>query len=84
MARTHHELKTQTEYFQAVERGDKFFEVRKNDRNYQTYDMITLVEVVGPDEIKTGRHLGSFEITYVLSGGKFGIDPAYCVIGFKK
>lgn len=32
MSRKHHYLKTETEYYQAVEEGIKRFELRKNDR----------------------------------------------------
>jgi hypothetical protein len=35
-----HELKTWTEYYNAVFDGNKTFEVRKNDRNYQVDDVL--------------------------------------------
>lgn len=41
---TLHSLKTLPVYFAAVLRGDKTFEVRKNDRNFQTGDTLVLRE----------------------------------------
>lgn len=41
---TVHSLKTLPVYFAAVLRGDKTFEVRKNDRDFQTGDTLILKE----------------------------------------
>lgn len=40
----HHELKIARAYFEAVISGIKPFEIRKNDRGYQTGDTVTLRE----------------------------------------
>lgn len=40
MSRQHHYVKVETEYYQALERGEKKFELRKNDRDFQKYDCI--------------------------------------------
>ena len=37
-----HDLKTWPDYFWAVARGDKPFEVRKNDRGYEPGDLLVL------------------------------------------
>jgi hypothetical protein len=74
----HHDLKTETAFFQATERGDKTFEVRKNDRDFQRFDMVVLHEVV--NGIPTGRKLAPMEIIYILPGGAYGIAPDYCVM----
>lgn len=75
---TEHSLKCETEYYQAVEKDLKLFEVRKNDRNFQPADIIFLSEVV--KGIKTGREEGPFYVDYILYGGVFGIDKDYCVM----
>jgi len=80
MSRQHHYLKTETEHYQAIERGFKKFELRKNDRNFQVGDMVYLEEVV--NGIKTGRSLPQFEIQYVLTGGKYGLPDDYCIFNW--
>ncbi len=77
MSRQHHYLKCETQYYQAVEEGEKTFELRKNDRNFKEYDMVYLQEVVSG--VKTGRELPPKEIKYVLKGGKYGLDKDYCI-----
>lgn len=48
--KTHH-LKTLPVYFDAVYRGDKTFEIRENDRDFQTGGMLVLQEF-DPSEVK--------------------------------
>lgn len=75
-----HELKCWPEYFQAVTRMEKMFEVRKNDRNFKVGDIIVLLEW---DPVKmeyTGKEWEGF-ITYVLPGGQFGIYKSHVVLG---
>jgi len=81
VSRQHHELKTETKFYQASENWKKSFEVRKNDRNFQVHDLVILAEVV--NGVPTGRKLYPREIIYVLGGGQYGIDPDYCVIGLR-
>ncbi len=86
---TEHKLKTWARYWDAVASGEKTFEVRLNDRAFQTGDILVL-EKYNPDtrrydtegfeinaKIKTIRK----RITFILQGGQFGIEPAYCVLG---
>lgn len=95
-----HELKTWPEFFDAVKRGEKTFEVRRNDRGFQVGDTLRLVRWQ-PSE---GYHGGGYEtgelgkpywqtpggkrseidlvITYKMDGGRFGLDPQWCVLGF--
>ena len=37
-----HELKIETQYYNAILRGEKKFEIRKNDRNFRVGDTIEL------------------------------------------
>lgn len=78
-----HELKTWSEYFDAVLAGKKTFEVRKNDRDFQEGDILLLNKW---DNVKN-EYAGSqtaFTITYILKGGQFGIEEGYCVLGLKQ
>ena len=74
-----HELKTAPVYFNKSWCGEKLFEVRINDRHFQTGDGIILMEWDG--EKYTGHQIiGS--ITYVLSEFD-AINSEYVVFGFK-
>ena len=62
-----HELKTWPVYFQATWAGAKFFEIRKNDRDFKINDEIVLKEFIpenGADGEYTGREIEGF-IRYV-------------------
>jgi ASC-1-like (ASCH) protein len=70
-----HILKTTPEFFQAVKSGEKMFEARINDRNYQVGDMLILREWLphmqqysGEEEIRT--------VTYILD------HEQYCAPGY--
>ena len=80
MSRQHHYLKTETEYYQAIERGKKKFELRIDDRSYCVGDMIHLKEVVKGKS--TGRELPPLEIRYILSGNKYGLKKGWCVLNW--
>jgi len=53
----HHELKCWPEYFQKVWDGQKPFEVRNNDRNFEANDSVTLMEWDPKTENYTGRKI---------------------------
>jgi len=80
MSRQHHYIKSESVYYQAVECGDKRFEIRKNDRDYKQYDMVTLLESV--NGVKTGRVLPAVEIRYVLYGPAFRLPEGYCIFNW--
>ena len=77
-----HELKTLAPYWDAVERGDKTFEVRKNDRGFQRGDVLVLYRIGELGEVgwKSNQSLERV-VTYVLAGGQFGIKPGHVVLG---
>ena len=77
-----HELKTLPQYFHRVFTGEKTFEVRKNDRDFQTGDVLILQEYLPEDEIYSGQTIRA-SVTYILQGGQFGIESGYCVLGIK-
>ena len=79
MSRQHHELKIKPEYYRAIERGEKTFEVRYNDRNFKEYDILELHEFCG-DEY-TGRKITA-EVTYLLDDPEF-CKEGYVIIGIK-
>jgi hypothetical protein len=82
-----HLLKTVDRYWDALAEGVKTFEVRKNDRAFQTGDKLMLERweetAVGLQKDFKQEPL-FFKITYLLQGGQFGIEPGYCVLGLKR
>lgn len=74
-----HELKTWSEYFQAIIRGDKKFEIRKNDRNFKPYDWLKLREWDNNSEQYTDREI-TVQINYIFKGGSFGVEEGFCVM----
>jgi hypothetical protein len=74
-----HELKTHSEYYNAVFMGYKTFEVRHNDRGFNVSDVIILNEVDEKTGEYTGRKLAR-NITYILQGGQFGIEKGYVIL----
>lgn len=79
----HHMLKTEIVMFEAVERGDKRFEVRKDDRAFQCGDTVTLrrgaeASVAAPMPLSKNQSQSlDFTIGFVLRGGQYGIEPGY-------
>lgn len=74
---TIHELKILPEYFEAVVSGNKRFEIRKNDRNYQKGDILRL------NEYQDGQYTGDVhvaEITYITD---YAQQEDYVVLGIK-
>ena len=73
MNRQHHYIKILPEYYNAIDSGEKSFEVRYNDRNYQVYDILHLREWYNGNY--TGREM-VVEVTYLLDA------PDYCKEGY--
>jgi hypothetical protein len=61
-----HELKTWPREFRAVARGQKAFEVRKNDRGFETDDIVILREFVPPHLV--GERMEGSEFRYEQPG----------------
>ena len=77
-----HRLKTWPEFFDAVERGVKNFEIRKDDVDFRIGDVLILQEWDPGPKRYTGRECQR-RITYVLRGGRFGIETGYIILGMK-
>ncbi len=81
MAQTH-TIKCWPAYFGAIRRKEKNFDVRRDDRGYQKGDTVILREW---DPTLGGRYTNNDEhrkIKFILTGGQFGIEPGYVVLGF--
>lgn len=90
---TTHDLKCWPEFFAAIQRGDKTFDVRKNDRNFQLFDLLRLQEYQPgsgepcTDDLTgyTGR-VAIVHVTYILHGAKdspTGLPEGVCVMAIK-
>lgn len=91
-----HVLKTLPDYWDAVDRGDKAFEVRRDDRGFQRGDILVLrrlhkdwVDGKIKEEKRTVAQ-GRAEyrelrrrVTYILTGGQLGIEAGYVVMALE-
>ncbi len=62
-----------------MKRGEKTFEFRKNDRDYQVGDRLWLREYDPAIEDYTGPAMWR-TVTYILHGGKFGLPQGFVVM----
>lgn len=88
---TEHVLKCWPRYFDAAERGEKNFEVRRDDRGFQKGDVLVLQRTLESMPHRVDYTLDGkvrkklrFRIAYVLTGGQFGIEPGYVVMSLEK
>ena len=91
-----HELKIKHEYLIDVALGNKTFELRYNDRDYQVGDLIRFIDVdYANRDYKLFHKYDDVEpyidentlyrITYVLKNvEKYGLDKDYCILAIKK
>lgn len=80
-----HKIKIRESFADAIMRGDKTFEVRYNDRGYQTGDYVKFTVLYDSDGCENINHplrYRNFRITYVLSG--WGIENGYVVFGISE
>lgn len=87
-----HSLKTARPYWFAIERGEKRFEVRRDDRGFQKGDtlLLRLLHADGghafetPDGSTTGleEHARTIRATvdWILTGGQLGVEPGFVVM----
>lgn len=79
-----HLLKTWPEHWDAIERGEKTFEARVDDRGYGVGDVLVLRRH-DPDQGDTTDEKGfpmdlSKRVTHMLYGGAWGIAPTHVVM----
>lgn len=81
-----HTLKCEARYFEALERGDKTCELRKNDRDFQTGDII-LLEYVWPTDLEgptCDYKPILFRITHVLTDAEqYGLAKGHAILSLK-
>jgi hypothetical protein len=76
-----HELKTIQPYFDECKKGNKKFEFRKNDRNFEVGDEVLLREYDPETDTYSGNAMRA-KITYILN--EFGgLGSGYCVLSLE-
>ncbi len=82
---TTHTLKTEAPYFDAVERGEKTFEVRRDDRGFQRGDKVILERMHDESSwnLDSSADPQIFTVGWILTGGQFGIEPGYVVFSLE-
>jgi hypothetical protein len=82
---TEHTLKCWPVYFDAIKRGEKTFEIRKDDRGFQKGDVLVLqrtrtdrlFQVDTKFRTGTAMHEIRAHVLWILTGGQFGLEPGY-------
>ncbi len=83
-----HTLNTWPEYWDAVRSGRKTFEARRNDRGFRVGDILELLRWcphcndIAP--AADGVGMARRRIEYILTGGQFGIEPGFVVLGIRE
>lgn len=74
-----HDLKILPEYFKAIMKGDKTFEIRKNDRCFQVGDVLRLRS----HDPRKNEYTGEFVEVVVSYMSTYAQFPDYVVLGIK-
>jgi hypothetical protein len=87
--RTNHEVKSWAHFFDAIVRGDKTHDLRKDDRDYRVGDWLILNRYDNITGFYTG-HSACVEITYITNkrvpcAFSSSVLPAdYCILSIRK
>lgn len=76
-----HALKIEQKHFEAVIKGEKTFEIRKNDRGYQVGDILALNEFDNNSNKYTDRS-ALVSVDYILDDEKY-LAEEHIVMGIK-
>ena len=78
-----HQLKILDEYYIDVESGEKTFELRKDDRDYEVDDLINFIRID-----KKGNLINTdfvYQIVYILRDcPKYGLLEGYAILGIRQ
>lgn len=77
-----HKIKLNKEFCDAVLERRKTFEIRFNDRGYQTGDYIQFIPFQNGYEIHHPIKDKAYEITYVLNG--WGLQDGYVALAIRE
>lgn len=78
-----HEVKCWPEFFGPLKRGEKTFEIRINDRDYQPGDELVECEWDPNKHDYTKSSQIRFTITYVMHGPQFGLKQGWVILGLR-
>lgn len=80
-----HEIKIKQNYLCRILTGEKTFEVRKNDRDYQVGDTIIFLPLLDDeyDAYEVRSPIPKYEITYVLPNFE-GVNSEYVVFSIRE
>lgn len=85
-----HDLKCWPPHWEAIDTGQKTFDIRINDRGYRSGDLLILREwdpqmpcaEIGLDGPFTGR-VCQRVVTHVMTGGQFGLAVGYVALSLQ-
>ena len=86
-----HELKADSDVFQALKREDKTYDMRKDDRGFKVTDKLLLreTEFTG-EEMRNGkplRYTGNIAlrwVSHILRGPVYGLKEGWVIMSVKK
>ena len=77
-----HELKCHPHFFEALKRGDKNFEIRRNDRRFANGDELVIRKFDPSFGLIPGE--APFVVTYIMGDEDFpAIAPGFVIMGIK-
>lgn len=77
-----HNLRTWPDFWEAIAGGEKTFEVRKNDREFEVGDTLKLNWYFPEKDEYDGSWIEA-TVTYILYGPAFGVEEGYCVMAIQ-